>query len=245
MLTKAQKLMVADGFPAKLFLTAAQRSATWTRNSKIGINWTHSFKDPKEDKFREASQQIEQEIAAAQQDKTTRRITKMLAGQTRKALAQEAKRAIRRGQRWDSRHNRWEPNDEEMTMRCDDPKLPADEATTAVDLISSVANEETVMAKLVKKSPKKSVKKSAKKVVKAKPAKSAKTAKSNGSGKRTPRADSKTQGIRALLARVSGCTVAQVLAFTGWKAVSMPQMAKNLRVKLIKSDDRPAVYRAK
>jgi Protein of unknown function (DUF3489) len=60
----------------------------------------------------------------------------------------------------------------------------------------------------------------------------------NGSGK------SKTAQVIALMKRPSGVTRAQVLELTGWKAVSMQQVAKagRVRVKIDKSSF-PFVYR--
>lgn len=44
----------------------------------------------------------------------------------------------------------------------------------------------------------------------------------------------KTAEVGKLLKRAKGCTAAEVLAATSWKAVSMPAMAKNLGLKLRK-----------
>lgn len=52
----------------------------------------------------------------------------------------------------------------------------------------------------------------------------------------------KTDGIRNLLLRPEGVTVKEVLAFTGWTAISMPATAKALKLSIRKSDDRPARY---
>jgi hypothetical protein len=60
-----------------------------------------------------------------------------------------------------------------------------------------------------------------------------------------PRKASKSARIAAMLKRPSGCTREQVLALTGWKAVSMQQMAASAGIKLkIDTSKLPYVYRA-
>lgn len=51
----------------------------------------------------------------------------------------------------------------------------------------------------------------------------------------------KTLKVKSMLERKSGCTRAEVLEATGWKAVSMQQMAKacGLKLRLEKQDDKP------
>lgn len=75
MLTKSQKIMAADGFPVKMFLTQAQRAAAWNANPNLGIEFTHSFKTPKEDKYHEMRAQLKRE-------ETDIRIRKMLGAQS-------------------------------------------------------------------------------------------------------------------------------------------------------------------
>lgn len=57
-------------------------------------------------------------------------------------------------------------------------------------------------------------------------------AKSNGDAHAGPRKGSKMEVLHRMLTRKSGCTRAQVLAETGWKAVSMQQIAEGLGLKL-------------
>jgi hypothetical protein len=69
-----------------------------------------------------------------------------------------------------------------------------------------------------------------------------KSKKSNGNA---PRKVSKAAKIAKMLRRKSGVTRDQVLKVTGWKAVSMQQMAGNAGIKLkIDSSKFPYVYRA-
>jgi hypothetical protein len=75
---------------------------------------------------------------------------------------------------------------------------------------------------------------------KAKPAKKAKKAvakKSNG--------ENKTAKVVALMKRAKGVTREEVLKLTGWKAVSMQQLATNAGVKLkVLDESRPFHYKA-
>jgi cytoskeletal protein RodZ len=82
-------------------------------------------------------------------------------------------------------------------------------------------------------------KKSAKKA-KAPKATKAKTAK-KATAKRTKGGTGKTAKVIAML-RNGGCTRAQILKATGWKAVSVQQLAKSAGVKLKVSDERPFRY---
>lgn len=65
----------------------------------------------------------------------------------------------------------------------------------------------------------------------AKAKRTTRAAAGNGVG---PRPGSKTEIVANLLRREKGCTTADVLAATGWPAVSMPAMAKAARLKLSK-----------
>ncbi len=75
----------------------------------------------------------------------------------------------------------------------------------------------------------------------AKPA-TAKKAKTSGTTK-TPRGESKTGIVAALLKRKSGCTCAEVLAATEWPTVSMPAMAKAAGLSLRKEKTKGEVTR--
>jgi hypothetical protein len=84
---------------------------------------------------------------------------------------------------------------------------------------------------------------------KSKSSKAKKTSKTNGSKKvagKTPRAESKMAKVRAMMQRASGCTRAQILELTGWRAVSPQQIAEKagLKIKLEKVEGKPTVYRA-
>jgi hypothetical protein len=86
----------------------------------------------------------------------------------------------------------------------------------------------------------------AKSPAKAKAAKKAKVTKAkspakNGAAKSTRGV--KMQYIHALLVRKSGCTSKEVLAATGWTAVSMPAMAKACGLKLRKEKEQGSVTR--
>jgi hypothetical protein len=48
--------------------------------------------------------------------------------------------------------------------------------------------------------------------------------------------------VRDMLLRPEGVTVKEVLAATGWTAISMPQTARTAKLSIRKSDDRPARY---
>ncbi len=79
-------------------------------------------------------------------------------------------------------------------------------------------------------------------------AKRTKKAPANGHAKapkaktKAPKGDhgAKTAAIGKLLARKNGCTTADVLELTGWPSVSMPAIAKNLKVKLRKEKEKGA-----
>lgn len=59
-----------------------------------------------------------------------------------------------------------------------------------------------------------------------------------------PQKENKTAEVVALMKRVGGVTREEVLVVTGWKAVSMQQVAGNAGVKLkIDDRERPFVYR--
>jgi hypothetical protein len=90
----------------------------------------------------------------------------------------------------------------------------------------------TTKKKTAKKVTKKTAKKTAKKVTK-------KTAK-KATG------DNKTSKIITLMKRTKGVTRAEVLELTGWKAVSMQQLAENAGVKLVVDEsERPFHYKIK
>jgi hypothetical protein len=73
-----------------------------------------------------------------------------------------------------------------------------------------------------------------------------KTKSKKSNGKTAKPRENKSAKIVAMLKRPSGVTRKAVLAATGWKAVSMQQMASNagLTLKMEKPDGKPIVYRA-
>jgi hypothetical protein len=72
-----------------------------------------------------------------------------------------------------------------------------------------------------------------------------KTKAKKSNGKTAKPRQSKSAKIVAMLQRPSGVTREQVLKVTGWKAVSMQQMAGNAGIKLkVDESKRPFVYRA-
>jgi len=69
--------------------------------------------------------------------------------------------------------------------------------------------------------------------------------KSKKSTTKAKRGENKTAKVIAMLKRPSGVTRTEVLKVTGWKAVSMQQVATNAGVKLkIDDSERPYRYRA-
>lgn len=208
MLTKAQALMVQDGFPADLFRSPDQRKAYWAAHPDLGCIPTASFKDavdPARDALRE---QFEREATAA-------RIAKLKAGIARKAVTAPD----RRGQRWDPRRNSWVPIDppaRSLTMT-DDTKatdtLPGDQATSAGDATTVANNEDTMVAKSKKSTAKKPAKKAAKKAAK-KPV--AKKAAKSGAKKSAPKAAGpKGEGVIATIiktiSRASGASASELV----------------------------------
>jgi hypothetical protein len=75
--------------------------------------------------------------------------------------------------------------------------------------------------------------------------KTAKRASANGKPA-TPRKESKSAKVVALLQRASGVTREEVLKVTGWKAVSMQALASNagVKLKMEKVEGKPIRYRA-
>jgi hypothetical protein len=240
MLTKSQRIMADNGAPAKLFLTQKQRTAAWNANPDLGVVFTHSLKDQKEDKFREMRKQLKNE-------ETVIRIQKMKGALARKAMKLTA--SDLRGKRWDARHNKFIPINKEFHMKRDDTETVKDDpATTSSTETSNVAQEKTMTAtdtnevtkrrkspsKTVKKVVKKNVK--ANKTVKAKPngSKVKKTPKGNGGTKRVAVkgewgvVDNKVEKARSLMRRAKGATRAEILKGTGWKAINVNQIAGDL-----------------
>ena len=76
-------------------------------------------------------------------------------------------------------------------------------------------------------------------------AKKTTAAKANGKSA-TPRKESKTSQVVSLLQRASGCTREEVLELTGWKAISMQQVATKagIKLKMEKVEGKPIRYRA-
>lgn len=104
---------------------------------------------------------------------------------------------------------------------------------------------ETTVAKAPKKvAVKKAAKKTkAKKTVVKKAA--AKKAKTNGTGKkRAAKGDGPVAAVVAMLKSAKGCTRADILKKTGWKAVSVQQIAEGAGLKLKVSEERPFTYKA-
>jgi hypothetical protein len=63
----------------------------------------------------------------------------------------------------------------------------------------------------------------------------------NGNGHNGPRKGSKMEVLYRMLIRKSGCTRAQVLSETGWKAVSLQQIATGLGLKLRQEKEKGSV----
>jgi hypothetical protein len=115
------------------------------------------------------------------------------------------------------------------------PLGPKEEALRAQRL-AAIADGKPEKAPKVPKAPRKA--RSA-----SKPKKARKIAKAKATRTSEPRKGVKTAIIRELLTRVGGCTTAEVLAETGWKAVSMPDQARRLGVELkTEKDGRIARY---
>lgn len=106
--------------------------------------------------------------------------------------------------------------------------------------VATAHNEESDMSTTAKKTK---TKKSTAKKAKANARKPVKGATKKAASK--PRGEGKTAEVGKLLKRASGVTRAQILELTGWKAVSVQQLATSLGVKLkIDETKRPFVYRA-
>lgn len=121
---------------------------------------------------------------------------------------------------------------------------PAKAKKTKPKSAAPTQQETEPMAKTAKKTAAKKPAKAAKKAkAPAKKAGAKKTAK-KGTGKKTgPRADTMTSKIVAKL-KNGGITRAEILKMTGWKAVSVQQLAKGAGLTLKISEERPFVYRA-
>jgi hypothetical protein len=117
---------------------------------------------------------------------------------------------------------------------------PSVQMQSALDNAPEIPNEvsndekETIVASKSKKASKAKAK-----VIKAKTAKAKAAKVRNGNGAGT--CGAKTQLIAELLTRKSGCTTADVLAATGWTAVSMPAMAKACGLTLRKEKEAGSV----
>jgi hypothetical protein len=138
------------------------------------------------------------------------------------------------------------------------PKVDTESPQPAlVDVQDAAATQEEKQEVVVKKRKKVAAKPKAKKAAPAPKAKKVKAKSTkpkarkvvakarkpriNGNG---PRKGSQTEAIGKLLTRKSGCTAADVLELTGWKAVSMHAMAaacglKLRQEKVKRGDDRP------
>lgn len=120
-------------------------------------------------------------------------------------------------------------------------------ATDVAQAAEAAEKETETMAKTAKKTKAKKApaKKSTKKTT-AKKAVAGKKGGVKGAKKKStgPRADSMTSKIIAKM-KNGGITREQVLKMTGWKAVSMQQLAGNAGVTLKKSEERPFTYTCK
>jgi hypothetical protein len=116
------------------------------------------------------------------------------------------------------------------------PKKPrAKTAPTGESTMTDTITITNVKKPKAKKTAKKVVKK-AKKVAK----------KTNGAKKAKATGENKTAKVIALMKRAKGVTRAEVLELTGWKAVSMQQLAENAGVKLVVDESaRPFHYKVK
>ena len=255
-LTKAQQLMIDEGFPSQLLLTPTDRDAAWKDKPPKPMG---TFLDPKTEEQKEIRAKIKAEEQRI-------RIAKLLAGQERKKV--KVTKADTRGMRWDSRHNKFVPDQPTKQAKMkDDPKIPqgeeaADQATSgASDAWNKQTAEQADPAKPVaatesedtmattKKKPAKAAKKVAKapkapkapkaakaaKPVKVKKAKAVKKATSKAarpSRKGIKRDGEKNKIITRMLSRTSGCSRKELLEALGWKAVSMQQVSKMVGLKL-------------
>lgn len=191
-LTKAQQLMVDDGFPPKLFLTTAERAAVWEANPPKPMG---KFFDPREEQQKELRAQLKAEA-------TRIRIAKLHAGQARKA----ANQVDRRGMQWDSRRCKWVPIDPRERKMKDDTNAAAGEATPVDATSPPVANTtETTMKKAKKtKAP-------AKKAAKGKATK-AKAAKGKAAAPRGGRGEGGKSRVDVTLAKLRNWTSVEELA---------------------------------
>ncbi len=125
-------------------------------------------------------------------------------------------------------------------------KKKAKAATKKTQTDADASQENEPMATTPKKTKaKKATKKVAKKTAKKATAKKAVAGTKKGAKKKGgPRADSMTSKIIAKM-KNGGITRAEVLKMTGWKAVSMQQLAGNAGVTLKVSDARPFTYTCK
>lgn len=107
MLTKAQRLMVEDGFPPELFLTAEQREQAWRDNPPRPFG---QISDPKD----EARKQLEQAIKAEANRKRDIRLSNLRAKKQREKIDTT-------GMRWDARRCKFVPDHsqpkEDQTMK--------------------------------------------------------------------------------------------------------------------------------
>lgn len=203
MLTNSQKLMVSDGAPVGLFIAQADRAQAWLDNPPKTM--TRSFLDPVTEAEKTLREQFKREADAL-------RITKMLAGQARKAV--KVTPADIRGMRWDPRRNKFVPIDaprESHKMKFDTDKPAADQASSAEVSSSDAVKEVTTMATTAKKSAaKKPAKSKAKKVVK-------KAAKKSGAKKAVKAKSDKPRGpgviatIIETIGRANGASANEIL----------------------------------
>lgn len=212
-MTKAQQIMVADGCPAALFIPQAQRAAAW---AAMPLRPMPRFDEP----VRTGGPTPEAVALLAEQEEKHRLKAKARIGK----LLRSKEVVDRTGQRWDSRRNKW-VSDAAISGPSASPRearplagdLPASRATpTRKNAPNRLAAAESPGSGAVARAGQAGGMRSTARAI----AKGAK-------------AGSKAAIIEALLRRPEGCTSADVLAATGWSAVSMPQQAKAIGVELV------------
>ena len=124
------------------------------------------------------------------------------------------------------------PEQREAKQKADRDRRAAKKAAAPQQTESEMST--TKKARKATKEPKAAKPKAEKK------AKAAKAKTTNGHA--GPRGE-KTLEIARLLQRKNGVTAAEVLDYTGWHAVSMPQQAKNCGLKLRKEKEKGSVTR--
>lgn len=135
--------------------------------------------------------------------------------------------------------------DSEVVQDAPAPKIKKTKAAKAPKKTQTDADasQENNMATTTKKAKKTVAKKAAKKKVVKKGKAKVAAPKKKGAAK-TPRGESMTAKIVAKM-KNGGITRAEILKMTGWKAVSVQQIAGNAGVTLKVSEERPFTYTCK